>query len=250
MRSAFGHTLAGALAGALHRRLRVLGPVRGAGRASDTARVVRVVDGDTIRVALPAAARSACATSGSTRRSRSSPARRCECFAKRGERVQRAARGRRARAARASTPRRATATGGCSPTSTASATACSSTPSWCAAATRPSLTIPPNVAHARGFRRLAARPARTRRRSARALWTALRGSSIIVFAVPMRMRQSLAEIEEAFVEEIEEDRERRERLARRAEQRDAPPARRAHAPAAARCASAARAHAASPPPSS
>ena len=35
----------------------------------------------------------------------------------------------------------------------------------------------------------------------------------------MRMRQSLAEIEEAFVDEIEEDRERRERLARRAEQR-------------------------------
>ncbi|HZH24716.1 MAG TPA: hypothetical protein VEY49_07425 [Solirubrobacteraceae bacterium] len=35
----------------------------------------------------------------------------------------------------------------------------------------------------------------------------------------MRMRQSLAEIEEAFVEEIEEDRERRERLARRTEQR-------------------------------
>ena len=35
----------------------------------------------------------------------------------------------------------------------------------------------------------------------------------------MRMRQSLAEIEEAFVEEIEEDRERRERLVRRAELR-------------------------------
>jgi hypothetical protein len=35
----------------------------------------------------------------------------------------------------------------------------------------------------------------------------------------MRMRQSLAELEEAFVEEIEEDRERRERLARRAAQR-------------------------------
>jgi len=35
----------------------------------------------------------------------------------------------------------------------------------------------------------------------------------------MRMRQSLAEIEEAFAEEIEEDRERRERLARRAELR-------------------------------
>ena len=35
----------------------------------------------------------------------------------------------------------------------------------------------------------------------------------------MRMQQSLADIEHAFAEEIEEDRERRERLARRAEQR-------------------------------
>jgi hypothetical protein len=35
----------------------------------------------------------------------------------------------------------------------------------------------------------------------------------------MRMRQSIAEIEEAFFEEIEEDRERRERLRRHAEQR-------------------------------
>jgi len=35
----------------------------------------------------------------------------------------------------------------------------------------------------------------------------------------MRMRQSLAEIEEAFFEEIAEDRERRERLRRHAEQR-------------------------------
>ena len=35
----------------------------------------------------------------------------------------------------------------------------------------------------------------------------------------MRMRQSLAEIEEAFFEEIEEDRERNERLRRHAEQR-------------------------------
>jgi hypothetical protein len=35
----------------------------------------------------------------------------------------------------------------------------------------------------------------------------------------MRMRQSLAEIEEAFFEQIEEDRERRERLRRHAEQR-------------------------------
>jgi membrane glycosyltransferase len=35
----------------------------------------------------------------------------------------------------------------------------------------------------------------------------------------MRMRQSIADIEQAFFEEIEEDRERRERLARRAEMR-------------------------------
>jgi membrane glycosyltransferase len=35
----------------------------------------------------------------------------------------------------------------------------------------------------------------------------------------MRMRQSIAEIEEAFFEEIEEDRERRERLRLHAEQR-------------------------------
>jgi membrane glycosyltransferase len=35
----------------------------------------------------------------------------------------------------------------------------------------------------------------------------------------MRMRQSLAEIESAFADEIEEDRERRERLGRRAQMR-------------------------------
>ena len=35
----------------------------------------------------------------------------------------------------------------------------------------------------------------------------------------MRMRQSIADIEEAFFEEIEEDRERRDRLRRHAEQR-------------------------------
>ena len=42
---------------------------------------------------------------------------------------------------------------------------------------------------------------------------------VVAFAAPMRMRQSLAEIEEAFVEEIEEDRHRRERLRLEAEQR-------------------------------
>ena len=36
----------------------------------------------------------------------------------------------------------------------------------------------------------------------------------------MRMRQSLADIEAAFVDEIEEDRERRERLQRRAVRRE------------------------------
>jgi cell division septal protein FtsQ len=35
----------------------------------------------------------------------------------------------------------------------------------------------------------------------------------------MRMRQSIAEIEDAFFEEIEEDRERRERLRRHAQER-------------------------------
>jgi cell division septal protein FtsQ len=35
----------------------------------------------------------------------------------------------------------------------------------------------------------------------------------------MRMRQSIADIEQAFFEEIEEDRERRERLRRHAEER-------------------------------
>ena len=35
----------------------------------------------------------------------------------------------------------------------------------------------------------------------------------------MRMRQSIAEIEDAFFEEIEEDRERRERLQRRSKRR-------------------------------
>ena len=39
-------------------------------------------------------------------------------------------------------------------------------------------------------------------------------------SAPMRMRQSLAEIEAAFVEEIEEDRSRRERLQARAERRE------------------------------
>jgi molecular chaperone GrpE (heat shock protein) len=39
-------------------------------------------------------------------------------------------------------------------------------------------------------------------------------------SAPMRMRQSLAEIEAAFVEEIEEDRERRERLQARAVRRE------------------------------
>ena len=35
----------------------------------------------------------------------------------------------------------------------------------------------------------------------------------------MRMRQSIAEIEDAFFEEIEEDRERRERLRKRSQRR-------------------------------
>jgi hypothetical protein len=44
---------------------------------------------------------------------------------------------------------------------------------------------------------------------------------LLAFAASMRMRQSIAEIEDAFFEEIEEDRQRRERLRRRAELRQA-----------------------------
>ena len=49
--------------------------------------------------------------------------------------------------------------------------------------------------------------------------TAQRAAPVVAFAVPMRMRQSLAEFEEAFVDEIDEDRHRRERLRAQAEQR-------------------------------
>jgi hypothetical protein len=45
------------------------------------------------------------------------------------------------------------------------------------------------------------------------------GVPVVALAAPMRMRQSLAEIEEAFVDEIEEDRHRRERLRAQAEER-------------------------------
>ena len=41
----------------------------------------------------------------------------------------------------------------------------------------------------------------------------------VIRLLAMRMRQSIAEIEEAFAEEVVEDRERRERLAHRAQMR-------------------------------
>ena len=49
--------------------------------------------------------------------------------------------------------------------------------------------------------------------------TTLKGAPVLDFLAPMRMRQSLAELEEAFFDEIEEDRHRRERLRAEAEQR-------------------------------
>ena len=52
----------------------------------------------------------------------------------------------------------------------------------------------------------------------------------------MRMRQSIAEIEDAFFEEIEDDRERRERLRKRAERRQ-PSVRPSARTATGRCAS-------------
>jgi hypothetical protein len=42
----------------------------------------------------------------------------------------------------------------------------------------------------------------------------------VAFSTPMRMRQSLAQLERAFVEEIEQDRDRRARLAREAAERE------------------------------
>ena len=69
------------------------------------------------------------------------------------------------------------------------------------------LEIEPNVAHAASC--AGWRPAGARRGYGAA----------VRFLCPMRMRQSIAEIEDAFFEEIEEDRERRERLRRRAERR-------------------------------
>ena len=172
-------------------------------------RVVAVSDGDTIRVRLDSGATSACATSASTRPRRSSRARRA---------VLRRARA-RAQRAPASPTRRATLEldvelrdrYGRLLAYVYSGADVRQRASWCARATPSRSTVPPNVRHA------------TRHQAARARGAARRAGAVGLparqgkMASTMRMRQSLAEIEEAFVEEIEEDRERRERLARRAE---------------------------------
>ena len=68
------------------------------------------------------------------------------------------------------------------------------------------LTIPPNVAHADEFRRWP-------RRTPQGPWAVVILPIVIrSTAVATRMRQSLADIEAAFVEEIDADRERRERI--------------------------------------
>ena len=79
------------------------------------------------------------------------------------------------------------------------------------------LTIAPNVAHARQFAALA-RTARAGR--PRAVELPVRSGSLLV--PPMastKLQQSLAAFERAFVEEAEADRLRRERIYREAEQR-------------------------------
>ena len=115
---------------------------------------MRVVDGDTIRVGLPSGEEPVRYIGIDTPES-VKPGAPVECFAKRAsaynERLVAGERVRLVLRRRAS----ATATGACSPTSTAPATGCSSTRSWSAAATRRSVTFPPNVAHEREFRRLA-----------------------------------------------------------------------------------------------
>ena len=128
-------------------------PRRGAGRAGRRRRH------DPRRGARPARRR--CATSASTRRSRSSRARRCSASPSAPARsTQRLSPG-RARPAgarrRGARPLRAPAR-----LRLPAATACSSTPRSCAAATRGTLTIPPNVAHAGEFRGLAAHGPRAR----------------------------------------------------------------------------------------
>ena len=78
------------------------------------------------------------------------------------------------------------------------------------------LTIAPNVAHARQLAQLA----RTARRAAEACGLRVRSGRFLV--PPMastKLQQSLAAFERAFVEEAEADRLRRERIYREAEQR-------------------------------
>ena len=80
------------------------------------------------------------------------------------------------------------------------------------------LRVEPNVAHAEELGRLADRA----RDAGRGLWAAARRVETLwsgTLYAPMRMRQSLADIEAAFVEELEEDRERAERMQRRAVKR-------------------------------
>ena len=180
-------------------------------------RVVRVVDGDTIQVRLDGGRTSACATSASTRRSRSSPARRCSASRRRPATFNAGA-GRRAR--RASANRRrgsATATAACWPTSTARPTDVRQRELVARGYAR-TLTIPPNVAprgRVRAARRGAPRAGRAWASGERLLSVVPVGCRVMA----TRMRQSLAEFERAFVEETQVDRVRREALRRQAVQR-------------------------------
>ena len=77
------------------------------------------------------------------------------------------------------------------------------------------LTIEPNVRFAARFAALAA----AARRDGRGLWSACAAAYVASRPVAMRMRQSLSQLERAFVEEAQADRERRERQLRDAQQR-------------------------------
>ena len=145
---------------------------RGRGGAQLRGRVVRVIDGDTIRVALggraervryigidtPEAVKPGHA--GAVLRARGAAAENARLVAGR-----RGAPGARRRA-------RATATAACSPTSTAAATACSSTRELVRGGFARTLTIPPNVRYAARFPRSRAQA----RRAGRGLWGACRSA--------------------------------------------------------------------------
>ena len=179
-----------------------------------TALVVRVVDGDTVRVAL-GGREEPVRYIGIDTPETVRPDTPVRVLRRRAAARERAARRRPARAPRARRRASATASGGCSPTSTAPRDGRFVNAALVRSGYARTLTIAPNVRFAARFARLAARGPPRR---ARAL-ERVRSGVVACPRVAQRLRQSLAQLERAFVEEIQADRERRERQLREAQQR-------------------------------